>query len=126
MINGNKGLRQGPEAMSLKNLLDQGSEGEENCTGKLRKNQAVSEHGITWCWFFGLEKTHNKSIFPEKRPFVTVSTFGGGGGGGGGGGSPCDVSLNPKNLDFSPLIMCCWLELDMPSLDVTESKIGLS
>ena len=35
---------------------------------------------------------------------------------------PCDVSLTPKNLDFSQLIICGWLELDMPSLDVTGSK----
>ena len=53
---------------------------------------------------------------------------GGGGGEGEGKGFPCDVSLTPKlakNIDFSQFIICCWPGLDT-SLDVTESKIGLS
>ena len=39
---------------------------------------------------------------------------------------PCDLSLTPKNIDFSQLIIRCWLELDMSSLDATESKIDPS
>ena len=75
------------------------------------------EHGIglTWCWFFNLGKTHNKSIFPGKLPLDVW-----------GRRLPCDVSLTPKKLCFSQLIICCWLELDMPSLDETKSEIGLS
>ena len=42
------------------------------------------------------------------------------------GVSPCDLSLTPKNIYFSQLIICCWLELEMSSVDVTESKLGLS
>ena len=83
------------------------------------KYEQQYEHGKTWCWFFDLGKTHSKSIFPKKRPLDIW-------GGGGGGRLPRDVSLTPKNLDFSQLIICCWLELNMPSLDVTESTIGLS
>ena len=31
-----------------------------------------------------------------------------------------------KNVDLLQLIIDCWLELDVSSLDVTESKIGPS
>ena len=59
-----------------------------------------------------LEKTH-KSIFSQETYVGRL------------GGLSCDISLTPKNIDFSQLIIC-WLELDMSSLDVTESKIGPS
>ena len=62
--------------------------------------------------------------FSGKRPLKRSLDIWGRGGGG--GRLPRDVSLTPKNLDFSQLIICCWLELDIASLDVTESKIGLS
>ena len=39
--------------------------------------------------------------------------------------SSCDVSLTPKNIYFLQLIICCWLELDMSLLDMTEFKIGV-
>ena len=73
------------------------------------------EHGmgLTWCWFFDLGTTHIQFDFSRETSFGHL---------GEGGRLPCDVSLTPKNLDFSQLIICCWLELDMPSLDVTESK----
>ena len=34
--------------------------------------------------------------------------------------SSCDVSLTPKNIYFLQLIICCWLELDMCLLNMTE------
>ena len=66
--------------------------------------------------FFTSGKTH-KSIFSQE---TSKRTFG--------EREFCYMTfLWPlKNIDFSQLIICCWLELDMSSLDVTESKIGLS
>ena len=47
----------------------------------------------------------------KKRPLDTW------GGGGGGEVLPSDVSLTPKNIYFSQLIICCWFDLDTSSLD---------
>ena len=85
------------------------------------KDEQQYEHGRTWCVFFDLGWEDSQQIdFSRETSFRHLW------GGGGGGGLPRDVSLTPKNLDFSQLIICCWLKLDMPSLDMTESKIGLS
>ena len=63
---------------------------------------------------FTLGKTH-KSIFSRETSFGRL--------GEGEGVLPCDVSLSLKNIDFSQLIICCWLEFDMSLLEVKESKI---
>ena len=60
---------------------------------------------------FALGKTHKSRIFPEKRHLDVW------------GRGFCLVTflLPLKHIDFSQLINRCWLELDMSSLDVTES-----
>ena len=49
-------------------------------------------------------------------------------GGGGGFVLSCfsDSFSDLKNIDFSQLLICCWLELDISLLDAMESKIGPS
>ena len=56
------------------------------------------------------ERLTNRFLFPEKRPEKhpekrPLDVWR--------GSLPCDVSLTPKNIEFSQLIICCWLELHM-------------
>ena len=58
-----------------------------------------------------LGKTRDKSIFfSEKRPIDAW----------GGSVLSCDVSLTPEKYRFFQLIICCWFELGMSSLNAIE------
>ena len=68
------------------------------------------------CSLFWSKGRLTNRFFPKKRPLEVW------------GEGFCLVTfLWPlTNIDLLQLIICCWLELDMSSLDVTESKIGPS
>ena len=61
--------------------------------------------------FINIQGRHGTNqLFSEKRPIDVWEE----------GALFCDVSLTPKKYRFLQLIICCWFELGMSSLNAIE------